>query len=109
MAEFGIGSSSETTATATDITTDATTTDTVAAGTSTTTDAATDTATEEVVNSDAVKSLMASVDGDGNGKISGAEITAFATKMNSQLEAASKLYNNTATASFTTSQFRQAA
>ena len=105
MAEFGIGSSSETTATATDITTDATTTDTVAAGTSTTTD----TATEEVVNSDAVKSLMASVDGDGDGKISGAEITAFATKMNSQLEAASKLYNNTATASFTTSQFRQAA
>ncbi len=111
MAEFGIGSSTETTAaaadtdTATATATDTTATDNVAAGTSTTTDSA----TEVALGSDAVKSLMASVDGDGNGKISGAEITAFATKMNSQLEAASKLYNNTATASFTTSQFRQAA
>lgn len=109
MAEFGIGSSTETTATETDTATatatDTTGTDNVAAGTSTTTDSA----TEVALGSDAVKSLMASVDGDGNGKISGAEITAFATKMNSQLEAASKLYNNTATASFATSQFRQAA
>ena len=84
MAEFGIGSS--------------------IAATSTTT-----AASDETLNDESVKSLMASADSDGDGQVSGAELTAFATKVSSQLEAASKLYNSTATASFTTSQLSQAA
>ena len=63
----------------------------------------------ETLNDESVKSLMASADRDGDGQVSGAELTAFATKVSSQLEAASKLYNSTATASFTTSQLSQAA
>ncbi|QCB45541.1 EF-hand domain-containing protein [Hydrogenophaga sp. PAMC20947] len=86
MAEFGIGSSSDTAATTTASATSA-----------------------DVLNEDAIESLMASLDSDGDGQVSGTEIAAFATKMNSQLEAASKLYNTTATASFSTSQLSQAA
>ena len=87
MAEFGIGSST-----------------TASSATSTTT-----AASDETLNDESVKSLMASADSDGDGQVSGAELTAFATKVSSQLEAASKLYNSTATASFTTSQLSQAA
>jgi Ca2+-binding EF-hand superfamily protein len=87
MAEFGIGSST-----------------TASSATSSTT-----AASDETLNDESVKSLMASADSDGDGQVSGAELTAFATKVSSQLEAASKLYNSTATASFTTSQLSQAA
>jgi Ca2+-binding EF-hand superfamily protein len=87
MAEFGIGSSP-----------------TASSATSSTT-----AASDETLNDESVKSLMASADSDGDGQVSGAELTAFATKVSSQLEAASKLYNSTATASFTTSQLSQAA
>jgi Ca2+-binding EF-hand superfamily protein len=87
MAEFGIGSST-----------------TASSATSSTT-----AASDETLNDESVKSLMASADSDGDGQVSGAELTAFATKVSSQLEAASKLYNSTATASFSTSQLSQAA
>ena len=87
MAEFGIGSST-----------------TAGSATNSTT-----AASDETLNDESVKSLMASADSDGDGQVSGAELTAFATKVSSQLEAASKLYNSTATASFTTSQLSQAA
>ena len=86
MAEFGIGSST-----------------TASSGTTSTA------ASDEALNDESVKSLMASADSDGDGQVSGTELTAFATKISSQLEAASKLYNSTATASFTTSQLSQAA
>ena len=87
MAEFGIGSSP-----------------TASSATSSTT-----AASDEALNDESVKSLMASADSDGDGQVSGSELTAFATKISSQLEAASKLYNSTATASFSTSQLSQAA
>jgi Ca2+-binding EF-hand superfamily protein len=97
MAEFGIGSSSETATTGS--------TDTLTSGTSTSSDAD----STAVLTDSGVDTLMASVDSDGDGKVSGSEISAFAAKISTQMEAASKLYNTTATASFTTSQLKQAA
>ena len=80
MAEFGIGSGSE------------------AAGTTTSA------ASSDALSDSSVNALMASVDADGDGQVSGSELTTYASKVNTQLEAASKLYNSTATASFSTSQ-----
>ncbi len=102
MAEFGIGSSSETSTTDSSLAQE----DTTSTGTSGTTG---DSSSTEVLTDNGVNTLLASVDSDGDGKVSGTEISAFAAKISSQMQAASKLYNNTATASFTTSQLKQAA
>ena len=50
-----------------------------------------------------VKGLMKNVDKDGDGEISGAELTAFMNRVNAHAEAATRRYNETALASNSTS------
>lgn len=86
-----------------------------AQGDASTTDAASglmasgDTAPASALNEDALQALMGQVDADGDGQISATELTAFASQMGGQMEAASKRYNDTAMASFSTRQVSEKA
>ncbi len=68
-----------------------------------------DTAPAGALNEDALQALMGQVDADGDGQISATELTAFASQMGGQMEAASKRYNDTAMASFSTRQVSEKA
>ena len=52
---------------------------------------------------DPLQELIGSVDSDGDGQISGAELNTFVAQLSSQLEAASKKYNDVALASASSS------
>lgn len=56
-------------------------------------------ASSEAANTDPLQALIGTVDSDGDGQISGAELSAFVTQLSTQLEAASKRYNDVALAS----------
>lgn len=68
-----------------------------------------DAAPASALNEDALQALMGQVDADGDGQISATELTAFASQMGGQMEAASKRYNDTAMASFSTRQVSEKA
>lgn len=55
------------------------------------------------LSDDAMTTLMGQVDVDGDGKVSGNEITAFVNQLGSQMQAASAKYGSTAIPSFSTS------
>lgn len=97
MAEFGISSAG------------AGSTTTTAATASDEAVAAADTSATAPLNEDALQALLGQVDSDANGQISGEEISAFVTKLGTQMQAASAKYNDTALASFSTSQLNTAA
>ena len=61
-------------------------------------------ATDATQAADPLATLMKSVDKDGDGKVSGSELTAFVTQLSSQMEAASRKYNETALAAADNSQ-----
>jgi Ca2+-binding EF-hand superfamily protein len=63
-----------------------------------TTGAAEEPATETAAT-DPMQQLIGTVDSDGDGQVSGAELSAFVAQLSSQLEAASKKYNDVALAS----------
>jgi Ca2+-binding EF-hand superfamily protein len=65
---------------------------------------AADTSATAPLNEDALQALLGQVDSDGDGQISGAEISAFVTQLGSQMQAASQKYNDTAMASFSTNK-----
>jgi Ca2+-binding EF-hand superfamily protein len=97
MAEFGIGSTSN---------------DSMAADTTYTSDealAAADSSATAPLNEDAMQALLGQVDSDADGQLSGEEISAFVTKLGTQMQAASSKYNSTALASFSTNQLNTAA
>jgi Ca2+-binding EF-hand superfamily protein len=71
--------------------------------------AAADTSATAPLNEDALQALLGQVDSDGDGQISGAEISAFVTQLGSQMQAASQKYNDTALASFSTNQLNETA
>ena len=66
-----------------------------------TTGAATEPAT---ASADPLQQLIGTVDSDGDGQISGAELSTFVAQLSSQLEAASKKYNDVALASASSSK-----
>jgi Ca2+-binding EF-hand superfamily protein len=71
--------------------------------------AAADTSATAPLNEDALQALLGQVDKDGDGQISGAEISAFVTQLGSQMQAASQKYNDTALASFSTNKLNETA
>ena len=65
----------------------------------TTTTAQTDAATPvAAAPTDPLQALMDGLDGDGDGQISDSELTTFVSQLNSQIEAATRKYNETALA-----------
>lgn len=70
---------------------------------------AADTSATAPLNEDALQALLGQVDSDGDGQISGAEISAFVTQLGSQMQAASQKYNDTALASFSTNKLNESA
>ena len=63
-----------------------------------------DTSATGPLNEDAMQSLLGTVDSDANGQLSDTELTAFVKQFSTQMSSASKLYSDTAIASFSTNQ-----
>ena len=63
-----------------------------------------DTSATGPLNEDAMQSLLGTVDSDANGQLSDTELTAFVKQFSAQMSSASKLYSDTAIASFSTNQ-----
>ena len=71
--------------------------------------AASDSSTTEPLSDEGMKTLLGQVDRDGDGQVSGNEITAFVTQLGSQMQAASAKYSSTAMPGFSTNQVNEAA
>jgi Ca2+-binding EF-hand superfamily protein len=63
-----------------------------------------DTSATGPLNEDAMQALLGTVDSDANGQLSETELTAFVKQFSTQMSSASKLYSDTAIASFSTNQ-----
>lgn len=63
-----------------------------------------DTSATGPLNEDAMQALLGTVDSDADGQLSETELTAFVKQFSTQMGTASKLYSDTAIASFSTNQ-----
>lgn len=68
-----------------------------------------DTSATGPLNEEAMQSLLGTVDSNGDGQLNDTEIKAFVKQFGTQMGAASKLYSDTAIASFSTNQVSKAA
>ena len=68
-----------------------------------------DTSATGPLNEDAMQALVGTVDSDANGQLSDTELKAFVKQFSAQMGSASKLYSDTAIASFSGNQVNKAA